>query len=590
MSDASSIAALLTQTITANARSSGAAKAEIVVLPQLLQALEQAATLRGQIAAIAEDGTVTINTDKGQVVIRTDQSARLQEGAAIEIKIESGNPPAQALLRPAPQQTSAPATPQTEQSLPHINLPQTVTLANITNGAPLEVRAYSPAQGITQPYIEPLQSSVAPLPTLNTSIQSPTINGSINTTSATQAQSNSLTLSLAAPLSAPTDIPDITLKPITPQITTPFRSIAAHILTTPLQDMVTNTYTPDVSRLETIQIERIAMADYTPAPRPETSARADNHADNKETFALLNTRAGTTHAVLEGFTQNQNFAVLRITAPYGLSDQHYALQVPIEDIPVGAKITLNILKTAQNPTTTLPLPALTAPYYLTPSLWPIFQEMEHTLTQVSPQAAQVFNAVLPNAAAPSQLGTGVLFFVAAMRSGDIQGWLGDKTLEVLKRAGKADLMGRLGREMSGLARMNADTISGDWRGLSLPLAWQNDIHKIAIHYRREDDNDDDANGAPSGNKTRFVMDLDLSQMGKVQLDGLFTRQSESVGRLELVLRTEQGFTQSMKQEMRQAYKNALSETQITGELSFHGQPDSWVRITPDTVKEYAADV
>ncbi len=46
----------------------------------------------------------------------------------------------------------------------------------------------------------------------------------------------------------------------------------------------------------------------------------------------------------------------------------------------------------------------------------------------------------------------------------------------------------------------------------------------------------------------------------------------------------------MKQEMRIAYKNALAQTNFTGELSFQGQTYNWVEISPDIDSEFIEDV
>ena len=567
MSDPTSIASLLTQTIVANARSSANAKVEIVTLPQNLQSLENPQNLRGQIVQVENNGNITINTDQGQIITSTDQAIRLENGAPIEIRIDAGNPPLQATLRPAPQET---AQPQTQIFLPEINLPQALSLNEITNGAELNLTKLNYSLGITQPFLEQIQSQISPLAPLNISLNEL---GDINLNSPPKTES--FVLSTNTVLSPPTDEESQILSQFGNQINIPFRTVASQILSSPLQDPITNEEQPLPIRISTINIDKIAA--------PEPSIFPDTPKD----FALLNTKIGETSAVLQGVTQNQNFAVLRISAPDGLAGQDYALQVPIEDIPVGSKLSINIVKS--EPQSTLPPQILTASYYLTPQSWQVFQEIEQALTQTNPQVALTFNTVLPNAAAPSQMGASILFFVAAIRSGDIQGWLGDKTVDALKRAGKSDVLGRLGQELSGLARMNSDGISGDWKALSLPLAWQNEIHKMALHYRSEDE-DHSSTPQVSGKRTRFIMDLDLSQMGKVQLDGIFTGLSESVGRLDLILRTEQSFSTAMKQEMRQAYSKALSETKITGELSFQDHLNSWVRITPDEVKEYKEEV
>ena len=307
-------------------------------------------------------------------------------------------------------------------------------------------------------------------------------------------------------------------------------------------------------------------------------------------------RAGDVRAVLTGFTEDKHFPVLQITKPESFAHQHYSLQTPVEDIPIGTQIELQVTQSITLATpdstqiSTVAFPSLNTTYFLTPEIWPVFQEIKNILVQVAPQAIQAsFNNIIPNPGTPAQLGNAALFFIAAVRSGDLQSWLGDKTFDALRRAGKSDLINRLGTELTSLGRFSSEPMSHEWRAMTLPLAWQDDIYKIVMHYRREDDGGSDEDQA-GGTKTRFIMDLSLSQMGKVQLDGLFVGKTDGIGRLDLILRTEQGFSEAMKMEMRQTYKGALDDTNFTGELSFQDQKDQWVQITPDALSEFSEDI
>jgi len=55
---------------------------------------------------------------------------------------------------------------------------------------------------------------------------------------------------------------------------------------------------------------------------------------------------------------------------------------------------------------------------------------------VSAQAANAFAAMTPSPANAAQFGPAVMFFVAAMRSGDVSGWLGNKAIDALQKSGK----------------------------------------------------------------------------------------------------------------------------------------------------------
>lgn len=571
MSDASSIASLLTQTITANVRAQANAKAEIVRLAAQLQALKQAQTLRGEVITTTQDGQVTIKTDRGEVVLRTDQAKQLETGKYVEVRIDAGSPPETALLKAYARTDQNVQVAQNQGSEGYTiarqtPLPQTLTLNEVTQSPELLLTPRSASQSVTAPFSSEVQSRVTPLSEL--SLQT-TQSGSLPIT---RPETAPFKLSISSPLYPPSESVDFTLSQTKESLIAPFRYIAAHLISSPLREPITDHDFIAPSKVDSIKVEKIL------SPSPKLSGKAIDR------VSPLNAPITLSQAILTGFTENQNFAVLQIQSPERLSDQHYALQVPIEDIPVGSRIDFSIVKSTE-----IPLPALTSSYFLTPSSWPILEETQQVLTQISPQTAQAFNAVVPNAAAPAQLGSTALFFVAAMRAGDMNGWLGEKAVDAIKRAGKSDLLSRLGREINGITRMSSEALSGDWRAMSLPLAWQNDINKVALYFRNEGEHHEGNDEAGKGKKTRFVMDLSLTNMGNVQLDGLFSGH-DNVGRLDLVLRTEQTFSQSMRQQMRTAYKNALEETQITGELSFQNQPESWVRITPGTVKEYHADV
>jgi len=216
-----------------------------------------------------------------------------------------------------------------------------------------------------------------------------------------------------------------------------------------------------------------------------------------------------------------------------------------------------------------------------PHPWPAFQDIQQTLLQSSAQnaaqTAQAFSNVIPSPANSTQFAPAALLFVAAMRGGDMGSWLSDKASEILRSSGKSSLMSRIGAESTTISRA-ADAPSGEWRGMNIPLMWDGDIQKIALHYKHDSTNDDNQK-KQSGNKgTRFIFDLNLDAMGKVQLDGFFRPISDSGPRLDIVLRTEERFSASMQAEMRRVYMDAIKPSQIGGELSFQDGIDSWVMI------------
>jgi hypothetical protein len=295
-----------------------------------------------------------------------------------------------------------------------------------------------------------------------------------------------------------------------------------------------------------------------------------------ENIILENQKAGTITGVVTNITQGKLPVISVLTAQGG--EHFFALQFPTTQIAVGTHIqitpqsvqTPNPTAQAQMLSTLLPLPL-----QLAPQPWPLMEEIYQTLAQTSPQVAQAFANTVPSTANPAQMSPAILFFVAAVRGGDLTQWLSDKTIDVLKGTGKNSLLSRLTQEVAGLNRIATEPFSQEWRAINLPMFAQGEMQKLALYYRHEHEGENEE-GVKSLKSTRFVFDMKLNVMGSVQVDGLFRPVSESGKRLDVVVRTEQFFSQATQAEMRRVYARALRDTEVTGELSFQNRPETWV--------------
>jgi hypothetical protein len=293
--------------------------------------------------------------------------------------------------------------------------------------------------------------------------------------------------------------------------------------------------------------------------------------------AALDGVAGALTATVRGITP-QNMPVLSVSFPALGAVQDFVMQFPADNMPPGAAVTVLPRPGAPAPHAAALLPAITPlPDLFAPGLWPALDEAFQALRHAAPQAAQVMaHSVLPNAAAPARLPAVAMMFVAAVQGGDLQNWLGERTIDTLRRIGKADVIGRLSRDGAALARMNAaEPGAQDWRSLPVPMLWDNHVHKIFLHYRH--DRERGENGDDKKNGTRFVLDLRPARMGDVQLDGLH-RAGTDKGRLDLIVRTRENISPPMQQAMRRLYTHALEQAALSGELSFQHRADGWVRV------------
>ena len=225
-------------------------------------------------------------------------------------------------------------------------------------------------------------------------------------------------------------------------------------------------------------------------------------------------RAGDALAVVLGPIVDKAALAVQIIFPSASEPQHFALLELGSIPPKGTQISLSPVNAPSVLLTSLPAPLFT----LAAETWPVLQEMLTILPQVAPQAAQAFVNMLPSPANPQNLAPTALFFIAAIRAGDVEGWLGGKAVDALRRSGRGDVLSRFSQEMSGLSRAASEPMGQDWKALSLPLYWQNQMFKIPIYYRQDQDSRSGQNGEKGS--TRFVINLDLSRMGKIQMDDL----------------------------------------------------------------------
>ena len=202
---------------------------------------------------------------------------------------------------------------------------------------------------------------------------------------------------------------------------------------------------------------------------------------------------------------------------------------------------------------------------------PALREAISVLSAVDPTlATQFVRSVLPQA--NSQLAATLLFFLAATRSGDIRGWMGGRVASTLEDAGRGDLLTKLSAELAAPGRTMPDPPTGEWRSQTIPLYQDGDIGGMAVHVRRSGDEGGEAgDGAAAGH--RFLIDMDLSRMGPLQLDGLVHET-----RFDPTIRSPAAFPEPMRQDMRTLFRDASNAVGLHGGLIFQAGGHDWATV------------
>ena len=234
---------------------------------------------------------------------------------------------------------------------------------------------------------------------------------------------------------------------------------------------------------------------------------------------------------------------------------------------------------SQMPGAAVPPGAALPPPLLQPAFAPVWPALTDTISLAalnSPSVSHSLQQTLPSAS--PRMVSSALFFVAALKLGNIENWLGDKNLDAIKQMGKKGLVERLAGDFSRISQQFSETNTQNWKSLMLPMLNDGDISNVHLHVRQDDHTPDgdgtgDENQSDGPTPTRFILDLTLSRMGPVQLDGYLTAKT-----LDMILRNRQHLQETDRQALMQTFANTLELTGLKGSLRFQAAHENWVRV------------
>jgi hypothetical protein len=184
------------------------------------------------------------------------------------------------------------------------------------------------------------------------------------------------------------------------------------------------------------------------------------------------------------------------------------------------------------------------------------------IARLNPQVATELATRLPQAG--PAMAANLVRLVSAIRTGQPGAILTDPAMRLLERAGRSDLAGRV-RDEAGASR-RAVGEGGDWRSYQLPFLNGAEIEPVRLFMQYPEN----ADGEPQLDDPvrRFLIDLDLSNIGQLQIDGLIGDKS-----LDLILRTDDELPQNFRDELNLIYIRSLEAIGRTGQLQFRpGEP------------------
>lgn len=300
---------------------------------------------------------------------------------------------------------------------------------------------------------------------------------------------------------------------------------------------------------------RVLAVESGPAPAAATTGLAsltDNRADAPAN-SITGTLVGNTAQGQPVVTTPQGTLVLRART----------------DLPPGTNLTL-ALEIPQNRDLASLLPPLD-PAQGTD--WPVMRELMASLVAADPAMARTLAAAIlpqPN----RRLTTNLTFFLSALRGGDAAGWLGGDAAELLKARGGAQLLARLRDDFQAAARQAAEPTPDGWRAMPIPFGTPEQVMRAQLHVRSATEQDgDDARGDGRGPPKRFLLDLDFSRIGPMQLDGMVWP-----GRFDLMIRTQTLLPADLRQSIGTIFRDSLETVGYAGTIGFQTGAHFWARV------------
>ncbi|MBL4719857.1 MAG: hypothetical protein JKY20_01825, partial [Alphaproteobacteria bacterium] len=223
---------------------------------------------------------------------------------------------------------------------------------------------------------------------------------------------------------------------------------------------------------------------------------------------------------------------------------------PDRPMPLGASLMLQLEGDIQFPNAgaASPQSLAFAPY------WTTLQSLLTIEKGSSVGQSTVSDAIpKPNTA----LTASAMFFMSALRMGDLRQWLGPNAMPLLEQSG---LLGQMADEFASMQLLTLDSNANEWRLFLIPFLTDGLLQQLKL-YIHDNKEGDDENSDPSAQ--HFVIEVEFKQLGPFQFEGL-TRPQQ----FDLIIRTERNIPESMRNGIQDVFTDTITALGLTGFLTF----------------------
>ncbi|MBL6930497.1 MAG: hypothetical protein ISR46_03275 [Rhodospirillales bacterium] len=239
-------------------------------------------------------------------------------------------------------------------------------------------------------------------------------------------------------------------------------------------------------------------------------------------------------------------------------------------VPRGSVVTFEVVNTPSPPLIKPGAAPMLHESLFISRKWPALEQVVQVLHEVNPATAQqLVNTILPRPDAG--LTSGLIFFLTALRGGDLLSLIGEAPLRMIER-NRPNLAGRMTEDFTALSRIADEPGPGDWRVALIPINTGAEIEQIRLLMRQHAGEEGEDAGPADG---RFVVDVELTSLGRLQLDGLVRNNGKS---LDLIIRSEKPLSETMHNDIRTIFLDAADLTGLKGGVNFQAAPANFIDI------------
>ena len=155
----------------------------------------------------------------------------------------------------------------------------------------------------------------------------------------------------------------------------------------------------------------------------------------------------------------------------------------------------------------------------------------------------------------------ILFFLQALKGASIKNWLGIDNSIFLENTNPG-LFKQLDEDFLILSRNLIEPGTNEWRTTIIPI--MNGLGLDHFQFHTQDQSFHKENHAEKKG-ARFIIDLELSHLGRIQIDGLTREKNKN---FDLIIRSERDLGDQIKKQINTIYLNFTKIMTFSGQISF----------------------